>query len=399
MLLSKDDSWAAPDMWQTRSTEADGAVAVTGDAVARVLALAQQQKRFATAEATLLLSIRPEVEPDLYQMVLEASWELKTELFGGEVYPVVPVYVSSFCSENCLYCNYRAENTTAQIRRIRLTTEQLEQEVSFLIEHRGMRAIELVYPSDPALRPPQICAHAEAVVELVRQAGHGIVGLNAEPFDTAEYTDLRAAGVDFAVVWQETYDEPTYRRLHPGETKKSRFEYRLKAYEQMIQGGIKHIGLGVLLGLAPWREDFASLIAHEARLEEHYGITPSVLGIPRLKPAPGASLQETPFIPTDKEYLLAIAVHNLVYPTCLPFVNTREPWDLCVAAASGGGAMFTFDCSTIPGGYTMGVEGCQFPTFSFDANEHRGRLEAAGLSPVFDWDFERVAERAAASSG
>jgi hypothetical protein len=50
--------------------------------------------------------------------------------------------------------------------------------------------------------------------------------------------------------------------------------------------------------------------------------------------------------------------------------------------------LFTFDCKTIPGGYTLGVTGCQFPTFSYDARIYRFRLEASGLSSIFDWAFD-----------
>jgi hypothetical protein len=122
-------------------------------------------------------------------------------------------------------------------------------------------------------------------------------------------------------------------------------------------------------------------------LQNRFGIPPAIFGVPRLKVAPGAKLQRGQFIPTDKEYLLAIAVHNLVWPMANPFVNTREPWDLCVKASAGGGALFTFDCKTIPGGYTQGTTGFQFPSFSFNPHDYSKRLQEFDLKPIFKWSF------------
>ncbi len=101
-------------------------------------------------------------------------------------------------------------------------------------------------------------------------------------------------------------------------------------------------------------------------------------------------MQTTPYIPTDKEYLHAIAVHNLFSPLTVPFVNTREQWALCVEAVRGGGAIFTFNCSTIPGGYTQGTKGYQFPTGDFAASEYMPKLRSEGLSPVMKWTFEGI---------
>ena len=82
-----------------------------------------------------------------------------------------------------------------------------------------------------------------------------------------------------------------------------------------------------------------------------------------------------------------MAAHALFDPEALPFVSTREPWTLCEELAVGGGCLFTFDCSTIPGGYALGGHGQQFPTFSFPLAEHAPRLRRRGLAPVFDWRF------------
>jgi hypothetical protein len=74
----------------------------------------------------------------------------------------------------------------------------------------------------------------------------------------------------------------------------------------------------------------------------------------------------------------------------VPFVNTRERWALCIEAVRGGGAIFTFNCATIPGGYTQGTKGYQFPTGDFPAAEYVPKLRGEGLSPVMRWTFEGI---------
>jgi len=352
------------------------------------LSLAKERQPLGLEQVWCLLNLDLDAQRDAYETVLNLSSEMKASIYKNKVFAIVPLYVTSICQESCIYCNYRARNKNDQIERIRLTDDQLKQEAQFLIEDKGLRVIELVYATDPIVRVPQICEHVRIVHQLLDEVGGGMVGINAEPFDIDDYIKLKESGLNFVVLWQETYQREIYRHLHPGRTKKSNFEYRVDATERMILGGIRHIGLGVLSGLAPWRQDWLLLIAHERYLQERYGIKPLILGVPRLKPAPGAKLQWTPFIPTDEEFLLAIAVHNITFPSSLPFINTREAWELCVKASAGGGALFTFDCKTIPGGYTLGATGCQFPTFSYDARIYRRRLEICNLRPVFDWVFD-----------
>jgi hypothetical protein len=46
----------------------------------------------------------------LDRAILGRSATLKLALYGGRVFAIVPIYVTSICSEQCLYCNYRAGN-------------------------------------------------------------------------------------------------------------------------------------------------------------------------------------------------------------------------------------------------------------------------------------------------
>jgi 2-iminoacetate synthase len=364
--------------------------AVEAGGILEILEGARETESIGLEEAWQLLNVDVERQPELAAEVLETARQVKARHFGGAVFGISPLYVTSICREHCVYCNFRVENEGRAVTRVRLTPEQLREEVSFLVNRHGLRVVELVYASDPKANAGTVAEHIHLTAEVLAQAGGGIVGLNSAPFTADEYRQLKESGLDFVVLWQETYDRARYGKLHPVQTPKGDYAGRLTAYERMIEGGLRNIGLGVLSGLAPWREDWLSLLAHERYLQDKHGVRTAILGVPRLKRAKGAAVQNTEFIPTDQEYLLSIAVHNLFSPLTIPFVNTREPWDLCLQAVRGGGALFTFNCATIPGGYTQGTKGYQFPTGDFAAAEYLPKLRAEGFAPVMRWTFEGI---------
>lgn len=309
----------------------------------------------------------------------------KLEHFGGSVFPVSPLYVTSVCKERCTYCNYRAGSTDPDLKRARLGDAQLEQEVRFLVEERGLRAVELVYASDPQITADDICRHVELTARILARHGRPVVGLSAEPASVDEYRRLRDAGLTFSVVWLETYDPQRYAELHPGRQTKSDFFWRLESYERMIEAGLDGVGYGVLSGLADWRRDWSMLVLHQRWLRRRYGRGPNILGIPRLRPAPGAPYKSGGLLPSDGTFRSLVAWHNALFPDVMPFVSTREEFETCLHLAAGGGCLFTLNCSTVPGGYTLPNRGAQFRTGDFDAPRFAPRLRAAGLEPDWAW--------------
>lgn len=310
----------------------------------------------------------------------------KLERFGGAVFPVSPLYVTSFCKERCAYCNYRAGSTDPALRRVRLSDEELEREVRFLAEERGLRAVELVYASDPRITVDDVCRHVELTARILSRYGRPIVGLSAEPVSVGEYRRLRDAGLAFSVVWMETYDRDRYRELHPGRQTKTDFFWRLSSYERMFEAGLERVGYGVLSGLSDWRRDWSMLAAHQRWLRANCGRGPDILGIPRMRPAPGAPYTPGNLLPPDGAFRSLVAWHNALFPEVLPFVSTRESFETCLQLAAGGGCLFTLNCSTVPGGYTLASRGPQFLTGDYDARLFAPRLRAAGLEPDWAWE-------------
>lgn len=337
--------------------------------------------RLKVDEVAELLAIDPAEDGVSFEGVVATAARVKRRCFSSQVFPISPLYVTSICSDRCAYCNYRAGNRGVDLERVRLIDSELSREIQYLLES-GIRIIELVYATDPFLTAQDIARHVSLAALELSRVGGGYVGINAAPFTTAEYEIIRRAGLDFAVLWQETYNREVYANVHAGSPQKEDYDFRYTAHERMIEAGIRCVGIGVLSGLAPWREDWLALLDRAKLLSERYAgrLDKLILGIPRLKPAAGAVIKESVHTPTDREFRLAVAVFDLVFPDALPFVSTREPWEMCVALAEGGGVLFTLDCKTIPGGYSLGRKGYQFPTFDFSGRTWMSRLSNHGLT-------------------
>jgi hypothetical protein len=205
---------------------------------------------------------------ELDRTVVLRSAEVKRVLYGGRVFVIAPIYVTSICQEQCLYCNFRAANKGVGVERRRLRDEELGLETLYLIEQKGLRVLELVYSTDPRIRVDTMCRHVELLRRILDEHGGGLVGISAEAFEENDYRRLVDAGLCWSVLWQETYDRSRYGKLHPGKTKKANFEYRLNAYEHMLAAGVENVGIGVLSGLSDWRRDWAMLMLHEEYLQQ-----------------------------------------------------------------------------------------------------------------------------------
>lgn len=347
-----------------------------------------QRLTYSESRAWEILCIRKHC--DKIDLVNNSS-RYKFSIFNGDIFPIVPIYISSICQENCLYCNYRSDNLNKSVQRIRLTDDEIRSEIEFLAK-KGFRVIELVYATDPDLDINDLSRHIRISKEILNKYEGGMVGLNSRPFAKNEYIKLKNAGIDFIVLWQETYDKKKYLKYHPGNTEKSNFEYRLNAPDRMVKAGINNIGLGILSGLSDWKKDWLALMNHVNYLYEEYKSKNIniILGIPRLKPAEGALIQSTEFIPDDEEFIYAVSIFNLFFPYSLPFVNTRESWQLCKSISKGGGTLFTFNCKTIPGGYSLGKNGYQFPTGNYDIDEYIDKLNGNGTKPILNWNFNNI---------
>lgn len=325
--------------------------------------------------------------------------QLTRQHFGRTMRLFAPLYLSNECINNCKYCGFSRDNP---ILRTTLTPEQVETEADYLVG-LGFRSILLV-----AGEHPKFVSNGY-LEECTRRLARRIPSISLEvgPMETEAYRPITAAGAEGLVVYQETYDRRIYDSLHTAGPKKH-FDWRLECPERAYAAGFRRLGIGVLLGLAPWRQEALALAAHAEHLLARCWKAHLTVSLPRLRPAAGEYEPRHPV--SDRDFTRLILALRVTFPQVGLVLSTREPAPLRDALMRLGITHMSAGARTEPGGYTgagqetlhrtergrlvpiIASEGEQ-ATEQFRISDNRGpaeiasRLRACGLDPVWkDWD-------------
>jgi 2-iminoacetate synthase len=321
-------------------------------------------------------------EPERRAEIHTAARRVREQVAPPTVEFVIPVYLTSFCENDCLYCGYRQSNSLAEPAR--LSEEEFGRELDLILSW-GHRQIELVLSEDLQFGPEVVARYVELTRRKLDRLGGGVVGLCSPVYEREDYVRLRGAGLEWVVEWQETYHQPHFDRWHVTGSPKRDFAYRLDLWDRVIAAGIRKIALGALLGLYDWRYDVLATIAHGNYLRRTYGLEPHAIGIPRLKPARGVPASQKPsrFTVSDDDYRLILSIYHLAFPRSRLFFNTRENYEMNISMVAAGD-LFTVDCDTFPGGYLRHDTPGQFSTHGFPSRrEVAAELAERGLKSVY----------------
>ena len=250
--------------------------------------------------------LSPAAEPSLEQMAQRARLETGRH-FGNTVYLFTPLYISNYCGNYCVYCGFNCYN---DIKRMKLTMEQIEHEMT-VIADSGMEEILLLTGESPEKCDVNYIGEA---CKLARKYFR-MVGLEIYPVNTDEYRYLHECGADYVTVFQETYDTDKYETLHLLGPKRV-WPYRFDAQERALMAGMRGVAFSALLGLSDFRKDALASALHVYYLQRKYPHAEMSLSCPRLRP----------IINNDKIHPLDVHERQLCQIICayrifLPFVG------------------------------------------------------------------------------
>jgi 2-iminoacetate synthase len=316
--------------------------------------------------------------------IISISINNRNKIYHNKLQAIIPQYHTSKCIDDCAYCSFRKSNPN--VIRTELNDEDFEKELKLILDW-GYSVIEFVYSTDTNFPAQRIAERIMKAKNIGKSIGKELeIGINAPTLSLDDYKILNEAGVDFVLLWMETYSD-NYKKWHPNDTPKSNFNYRIDTFDRSIQAGIKKYAFAVLFGLSDWIEDVISLIAHGLYLRKTYGIEPYIIGNPRLKHAMGLSVENSKYIIDDENYIFVNYLFKLIFPETKLFINTRENIDVNLELIKGGGDFFTIDCGTFPGAYLNyelvrnGQE--QFHTSYYNREQTIKRLTKNGYKIVF----------------
>jgi 2-iminoacetate synthase len=247
------------------------------------------------------------------------------------------------------------------------------------LKRRGFRHLLLVAGEHARI------VSKDYLVECVRALAPEIPSLSIEVqvLDRGTYERLVAAGCAGLVVYQETYDRATYAAVHR-KGKKRNYDWRLAAPDRGAAAGMRHLGVGALLGLHPdWRSDAIATAVHARALARRWWRCDVTIALPRLRPAAGGFEPVAPL--DDRDFVQLLCALRIALPDTGISLSTREPAALRDALVRLGVTQVSAGSHTEPGGYAS--ESDAEPQFEISDTRSpaavAAALRAAGYDPVW----------------
>ena len=312
-----------------------------------------------------------------------------------EILLLPPLYFSSICENNCLYCDFSSNGH-------RLTLGDFSNEFNSLVG-LGYRSIELVSAQDPDMyihdasydsdnnqvfHINEVLKYFEIAGRTLSENGGGMLTSNIPPVDVQSLEKLKSGGLDCFLLWLETFNPEKYRKLHYQKGPKANQAFRVDSFENAHMAGIEHFAGAFLKGLHDWRKEEIVLYFLDRYLKEKAGHGFSIIGTPRLKGAFARSDLVRKNIVSDGDYELNIALDRILFDGIL-WLQTRESFETnrYLINQYGGGVILTLSSSTAPGGYFAPAKArAQFPVFKQDLDASVSVLESNGYMIHFDWN-------------
>lgn len=319
--------------------------------------------------AIVLNTILSHESESVVPIVMAAGQRVRRDLFDNWVVPMAPIEVSNTCASDCLFCGWRVSNRA--MKRLKMPVDLAMLQVEYLIE-QGIYYIEFVSGDD-------ISVVRNVMPELIRETRklldargvQGKISFCTLALTENQYAELKAAGADNMIVWQETYDDEIFHSHIKGGPKAygitddwkldrggNGCEFRIQSQERALRAGLE-VGLGAMLGLNPdVTTEFLATVDHARYLMTHYGGSrqhPVIIGMPiwnaittretDLRPAQLMDMNRI-FPALSALYLLALPDEaTWVFPNC------RVPLPVQIEAAQVAGAFSSTEVKLGPGGY------------------------------------------------
>ncbi|MDT8316645.1 MAG: [FeFe] hydrogenase H-cluster radical SAM maturase HydG [bacterium] len=312
-------------------------------AINEILEKGRRLEGLTAQEAALLLQVQ---DVDALKDIFNTASAIKKSIYGDRLVFFAPLYLSSYCVNDCSYCGFHASNKAP---RKKLTMDEIREQTARLIE-MGHKRLLLEFGEDPNQNDiDYICDAIKAIYSVKRADGEiRRVNVNIAATSVEDYRRLKERGIGTYQLFQETYHRKTYERLHKGP--KGDFDRQLFAMDRAFEAGLDDVGIGVLFGLYDYRFELLALITHADYLQNKYGVGPHTISVPRFRPA--ANVEMSALSPlSDEEFLKLIAILRIAIPYTGIIITTRESAEIREKAFNIGVTQTSAASCTSPGGF------------------------------------------------
>ncbi len=324
-----------------------------------------------------LLALLSPAAGNMLEDLARRAAQVTLRQFGRAVQLFTPLYVSDFCVNRCLYCGFNAAQAGPR-RQLSLDEVRAEAEALAATDLKQV----LLLTGDA--RHKATLEYLEGCLGVLRGYFPSLI-LEIYALTTQEYVRLIAAGAEGLTIYQETYDQDRYARLHPSGPKRD-YAFRLDAPERGCAAGMRWVNVSALYGLGDWRLDAFWTAMHARWLQDRYPGTEIGLSLPRMRPHAGGWQPDEPV--SDRVLTQILLAQRLYLPRAGITLSTRESPTMRENLLPLGVTRLSAGVSTSVGGHGATKTG----TPQFEVADNRSVAEIAamlrgrGFQPVFkDW--------------
>ena len=311
--------------------------------VREIIAKSLDKNRLTLAETAVLINA---ADPELIEEIKQGARVLKEKVYGQRIVLFAPLYIGNLCTNSCAYCGFKASNK--KIKRVTLDHDDLVAQVKAL-EDSGQKRLILVYGEHPKYDANFIAESVRTVYSVKSGPGEiRRVNINAAPMDIDGFRIIKDAKIGTYQVFQETYHQETYAKVHLGGQKRN-YDWRLTALDRAQEAGIDDVGIGALFGLYDWRFEVLGLVRHTNHFEAVYNVGPHTISFPRIQYASELNIDKSHMV-TDAEFTRLVAILRLAVPYTGLILTAREQ-------ASIRDEIMQFGVSQIDGGTNIEMGG------------------------------------------
>lgn len=290
--------------------------------ILKIIEKSRNLERLEPEETAKLINV---TNPELLAEMKKAALEIKEQVYGRRIVTFAPLYVSNYCVNSCAYCGYHSSNS--KIKRHKLTDDELRAEILALI-NEGHKRLVMVYGEHPSSDWDYIARTLEIAYSVKNPPSGEIrrANVNAAPLAIEHLRELKKVGIGTYQIFQETYHRETYRKMHPENTIKGNYRWRLYGLHRCMDAEVDDVSIGALFGLYDWRFEVMGLLNHTIDIEKRYnGVGPHTISFPRMEPAIGTPFtKDSPYLVDDDTFEKIIVILRLSVPYTGLILTARE---------------------------------------------------------------------------
>lgn len=245
-----------------------------------------------------LLSLRGD---DQLTRLFRVARQIRAQFFGSTVFLYGFVCFSTYCRNNCRFCQFRISNR--KLSRYRKSDADIIDAAGRLAD-AGVHLVDLTMGEDPAYLERGAYGFEKLLrlINQVKKRSRRPVMISAGIIPEKILKQMALAGADWYACYQETHNRSLFRQLRPGQQYDARWQAKINARRSGFL-----VEEGILAGVGEHLQDISSSIEAMRRLDADQVRIMTFISQDNL------SLKPDPETEKFRE-LVTLAVMRLVFP-------------------------------------------------------------------------------------